>query len=183
MTTRPATPADHSALLALHQAVSQDPNGIARTLDEITETYIASLLKITPPNGLQLVVEHEGELIGGIHAAKYGLHIFNHVLTHLTIVVHPAWQGKGVGKALFIKFLEEVRINFPEVRRVELEARASNEASLGLYRSLGFVQEGVYRNKTRNLDGSFVDSIPMAYAVPEKDSIIIEHSHSSFITI
>jgi ribosomal protein S18 acetylase RimI-like enzyme len=43
-----------------------------------------------------------------------------------------------------------------------LEARASNEASLGLYRSLGFEQEGVYRNKTQNRDGSFVDSIPMA---------------------
>jgi ribosomal protein S18 acetylase RimI-like enzyme len=162
MTSRPSTPTDHSSLVALHRAVAQDPNGIARTPNEITDDYIASLLAIKPPNGLQLVVEHEGELIGEIHAAKYGLHIFDHILTHLTIVVHPNWQGKGIGKALFGEFLQEIRIKFPEVRRVELEARASNEASLGLYRRLGFVQEGVYRNKTRNLDGSFVDSIPMA---------------------
>ncbi|TAE21487.1 MAG: N-acetyltransferase [Cytophagales bacterium] len=167
MTIRPATPADHAQLLALHRAVAQDPNGIARTPDEITDEYVASLLTIQPPNGLQLVIQNEaGELIGEIHAAKYGLHIFDHILTHLTIMVHPDWQGKGVGKALFNQFLVEVRANFPEVRRVELEARASNEASLGLYRSLGFIQEGVYRNKTRNRDGSFVDSIPMAYAVP-----------------
>ena len=69
-----------------------------------------------------------------------------------------------VGKALLTRFLSEVQQCFPEIRRIELEARASNEASLGLYRSLGFVQEGVYRNKTRNRDGRFVDSIPMAWS-------------------
>lgn len=169
MTVRPATPADHTSLLALHRAVAEDPNGIARMPDEITEAYIASLLAISPPHGLQQVLETEtSELIGEIHASKYGLRIFEHILTNLTIVVHPNWQGKGVGKQLFSRFLDEVRQQFPEIRRVELEARASNEASLGLYRSLGFVQEGIYQNKTRNRDGSFVDSIPMAYAVPEQ---------------
>ncbi len=163
MTTRPATPADHARLFALHRAVAEDPNGIARMPDEITEDYIMSLLTISPPNGLQLVMENEmGELFAEIHGSKYGLRIFEHILGNLTIVVHPAQQGKGVGKALFTRFLSEVRQQFPEIRRIELEARATNEASLGLYRSLGFVQEGVYRNKTRNRDGSFVDSIPMA---------------------
>ncbi len=167
MTTRPATPADHARLLALHRAVAEDPNGIARMPDEITEEYIASLLAISPPNGLQWVVESEtGELIGEIHGSKYGLRIFEHVLGNLTIVVHPDWQGKGIGKALFTRFLSEVQHRFPEVRRIELEARATNEASLGLYRSLDFVQEGVYQNKTRNRDGSFVDSIPMARLLP-----------------
>ncbi|MCY7359929.1 MAG: GNAT family N-acetyltransferase, partial [Rudanella sp.] len=84
------------------------------------------------------------------------------ILSNLTIVIHPAQQGKGVGKALFTQFLSDVQERFPEIRRIELEARSTNEASLGLYRSLGFVQEGVYHNKTRNWDGSFVNSIPMA---------------------
>lgn len=163
MTIRPATSADHARLLVLHRAVAQDPNGIARKPDEITDTYIASLLTIGPPTGLQLVVENEpGTLIGEIHGSKYGLHVFDHILTNLTIVVHLDWQGKGIGKMLFTRFLGEVQHRFPEVRRIELEARATNEAALGLYRSLGFVQEGVYRAKTRNQDGSFVDSIPMA---------------------
>lgn len=164
---RSATPADHGRLLALHRAVAEDPNGIARMPDEITEEYITSLLAISPPNGLQWVIENEtGELIGEIHGSKYGLRIFEHILGNITIVVHPDWQGKGVGKALFTRFLSEVQHRFPEVRRIELEARATNEASLGLYRSLGFVQEGVYQNKTCNRDGSFVDSIPMARFLP-----------------
>jgi len=163
MTIRPTTPADHANLLALHGAVAEDPNGIARMPDEITDEHTASLLIINPPNGLQLVVENgAGQLIGEIHGSKYGLRIFDHVLGNLTIVVHPDWQGKGVGKALFAQFLSEVKHRFPEIRRVELEARSTNEASLGLYRSLGFVQEGVYHNKTRNWNGSFVNNIPMA---------------------
>lgn len=166
MTIRPVTPADHTHLLELHRAVAQDPNGIARMPHEITNTYIASLLTIAPPTGLQLVVENEtGDLIAEIHGSKYGLQIFDHILANLTIVVHPDWQGKGIGKTLFTRFLGAVQHRFPEIRRIELEARATNEASLGLYRSLGFVQEGVYRNKTRNRDGSFVDSIPMAFSV------------------
>lgn len=164
MTIRPATPLDHASLLALHRAVAEDPNGIARMPDEITDVYIASLLTIGPPTGLQLVVENEaGQLIGEIHGSKYGLRIFDHILGNLTIVVHPSQQGKGIGKLLFTRFLNEVQQQLPEIKRIELEARATNEASLGLYRSLGFEQEGVYRNKTRNRDGSFVDSIPMAH--------------------
>lgn len=164
MTIRPTTPLDHAILLALHRAVAEDPNGIARLPEEITDEYIASLLTISPPSGLQLVVTNEArQLIGEIHAGKYGLRVFEHILANLTVVVHPDYQGKGIGKALFTRFLEDIRQRFPEIRRIELEARASNEASLGLYRSLGFEQEGVYRNKTRNRDGSFVDSIPMAY--------------------
>ncbi len=163
MTIRPTTPLDHAILLALHRAVAEDPNGIARLPEEITDEYIASLLTISPPSGLQLVVENEaGQLIGEIHGSKYGLRIFDHILGNLTIVVHPSQQGKGIGKLLFTNFLSEVHQHFPEIKRIELEARASNEASLGLYRSLGFEQEGVYRNKTQNRDGSFVDSIPMA---------------------
>lgn len=163
MNTRPATPADHACLLALHRAVAQDPNGIARMPHEITDNYITSLLTISPPNGLQLVVEHDaGELIGEIHASKYSLLTFEHILGNLTIVVHPGWQGKGVGKVLFTRFLSEVQDRFPEIRRIELQARATNEAAIGLYKSLGFVQEGVYQDKNRQRDGRFVDSIPMA---------------------
>lgn len=170
MTIRPATPADQAALLALHQAVAQDPNGIARMPDEITDAYIASLLNLQPPVGLQRVVTDEaGELMGEIHGERYRLRIFTHILTGITVVVHPRHQGRGIGKALFSQFLRDVRQAFPDIRRVELEARATNEASLRLYESLGFEREGVYRNKTRNRDGSFVDSVAMALTFTESD--------------
>ncbi|HEX2535746.1 MAG TPA: GNAT family N-acetyltransferase, partial [Chitinophagaceae bacterium] len=108
-----------------------------------------------------------GALLAAVHAVKYGLRIFDHILTGLTIVVHPSWQGRGLGKALFTAFLRTLEASRPDIRRVELESRASNTRSIGLYQSLGFVPEGVLRNKTRNADGSFEDSLLMAWTAPE----------------
>lgn len=97
---------------------------------------------------------------------KYGIRIFDHILTHLTIIVHPDHQGKGLGKKILQAFLHEVMENRPDIRRVELESRSSNFRSIGLYKELGFVQEGTMKNKTRNKDGSFEDSILMAWTNP-----------------
>ena len=45
--------------------------------------------------------------------------------------------------------------------RVELGVRADNLRAVALYRSLGFVEEGVRRDFVRLGDGSFVDDITM----------------------
>jgi RimJ/RimL family protein N-acetyltransferase len=64
-------------------------------------------------------------------------------------------------------FIAEVQRTRPEIARIELESRAGNQKSIGLYQRTGFVQEGKMRNKTRNKDGSFEDSILMAWTNPE----------------
>ncbi|MBD2704116.1 GNAT family N-acetyltransferase [Spirosoma sp. BT702] len=155
---------DKSALCELYRDVARISQGIARTEIEITDEYVASLFQSTEKQGLMLVAtDVSNRLVAEIHASKYGIHIFDHILTGLTIAVHPDFQGKGVGKTLFQAFLTEVQVRFPEVLRIELESRASNQKSIGLYRSLGFVQEGTMLNKTRNADGSFEDSLLMAW--------------------
>ena len=114
--------------------------------------------------GLMLVaIDSQNRLVAEIHALKYGLLIFDHILTGLTIAVHPDVQGKGVGKALFRAFLDDLQQVFPEVSRVELESRSSNQKSIGLYQNLGFVEEGRMKNKTRNQDGTYEDSLLMAW--------------------
>ncbi|GAB4019034.1 GNAT family N-acetyltransferase [Spirosoma koreense] len=158
---------DKNAIIELHRTVARRSQGIARTESEITDQYVDDLLKTTDSQGLMLVaLTPENQLIAEIHAAAYGLRIFDHILTGLTIAVHPDYQRKGIGKLLFQAFLEEVQRSFPEISRVELESRASNQKSLGLYRSLGFVQEGCMKNKTRNADGSYEDSLLMAWTKP-----------------
>ncbi|GAB3701673.1 N-acetyltransferase [Spirosoma flavus] len=155
---------DKNALCELYRDVARISQGIARTEAEITDAYVASLFQTTARQGLMLVATDEpNRLVAEIHASKYGIHIFDHILTGLTIAVHPDYQGKGIGKMLFQAFLADIQIRFPEVLRVELESRASNQKSIGLYQSLGFVLEGTMRNKTRNADGSFEDSLLMAW--------------------
>jgi putative acetyltransferase len=69
---------------------------------------------------------------------------------------------QGVGKSLFTAFLSEVDENWTEVGRIELESRSTNHRSVGLYKSLGFVQEGRMINKTRNINGRYEDSLLFA---------------------
>lgn len=165
---RKATVQDKQAIIDLHREVARISQGIARTEAELTDQYMDSLFLATERQGLMLVaLDTTGQLVAEIHASKYGLCIFDHILTGLTIAVHPDFQGKGIGKLLFRSFLDEVQRLFPEVGRVELESRASNQKSIGLYHSLGFVQEGCMNNKTRNQDGSFENSLLMAWTKPD----------------
>ncbi len=168
MKIRNASEEDKSSLYALYKAVAQNSGGIARTEDEITEDYIDALFSSLENKGIMLVgtEEETGALIAEIHASKYGIKIFDHILTSLTIVVHPDYQGKGIGKKMFEAFLNHIEHHRPEIGRVELESRATNKRSIALYRQLGFVQEGVMKNKTRNPDGKFEDSILMTWTNP-----------------
>lgn len=168
MIIRKALPKDKKALYKLYKKVAKNERGIARREDEFNEAYIDTLFESVQRQGLMLVGIDEAnqKLMAEIHATKYGIKIFDHILAHLTIVVHPAYQGKGFGKKIFQEFLNEVISCWPEIYRIELESRASNLRSIGLYKQLGFEQEGIMRNKTRNHDGTFEDSLLMAWMNP-----------------
>jgi len=47
--------------------------------------------------------------------------------------------------------------------KVELLVRATNERAIRLYRALGFVEEGRFRDRVRLPDGTLVDDIAMAW--------------------
>jgi ribosomal protein S18 acetylase RimI-like enzyme len=56
------------------------------------------------------------------------------------IAVAPDRQGRGIGRALTAALVEDARTAGIEV--LTLDARGDNEAALGLYASLGFVEYG-----------------------------------------
>ena len=102
-------------------------------------------------------------IVAAIHAFKYGIRIFDHILTNLTILVHPDYQSKGYGKALFSEFLSEIEKNRTDILRVELESRSNNEKSTRLYESIGFKKEGTMINKARNYNNLFENSVSYAW--------------------
>ena len=51
----------------------------------------------------------------------------------------------------------------PDITRVELIVRQSNDRALRFYESLGFQREGELRLRIRNPDGSLDADIPMAW--------------------
>lgn len=157
---------DATAIHSLYVAVAQNPRGIARSASEITETYVNAILDGIANGGLGFVAIHDNKLIGEIHATTKNIRIFDHLLSYLTIGIHPEFQGKGLGKQLFAYFLNYVTEKRKDIYRVELESRASNIAGIKLYESLGFVLEGRMKNQTRNADGSHEDGVMYAWFNP-----------------
>ena len=157
MIIREAQLADFDAIFRLYKQVAAQGNGIARREDEITEGYVRTNLTRGLDDGIVLVVESSGEIIAEIHAYRIGIRIFEHVLSNLTIAIHPNFQGQGIGFQLFSRFLEKVENEMPHILRVELHARNGNEAAFHLYKKLGFEVEGYLKNRDKLADGTFYD--------------------------
>ena len=157
---------DLDAIVELYKAAAAQGGGLIRTQDEITKDYIQNFLTKSLATGIILIAESENkQLIGEIHAYKGDPKVLAHNLTQLTIVVHPAFQGKGIGKLLFTTLLDDIKTSHPEILRVELMARETNLRALDLYKKLGFKVEGSFEKRVRVRD-TFVADIAMAWFNP-----------------
>ena len=169
MHIRTADIEDLNQLRLLFKAVAREEGGMARTEPEITEEYISEILKKSLATGLMVVAEDPDDpdrLIGAIHACKNSLKVSSHILGDLSLVVHPQFQGKKIGRTLFTIFLEELAHNRPDVGKVELKVRENNQKAIELYRSLGFKIEGRIEMQIKNQSGQYEAVILMGWNNP-----------------
>jgi ribosomal-protein-alanine N-acetyltransferase len=61
-----------------------------------------------------------------------------------TIGVDPAYQGQGIGRGLMTKLLE-----YASGGAIFLEVRTDNQAAIGLYKSVGFLNVGLRKRYYR----------------------------------
>ncbi|HEX5380500.1 MAG TPA: N-acetyltransferase [Phenylobacterium sp.] len=162
---RPLSLADVSALVALHRATAAAGGGLARTPAEIDAGYVAGFVARTSSGGVALGAWSDGVLVGEIHAGRMGIAQFAHVLTDLTVAVHPDWQGRGVGSGLFRALFAAAGDLTPKVERIELMAREGNADAIRLYERLGFRIEGRFAGRVRMPDGSTEADIAMGLLV------------------
>jgi ribosomal protein S18 acetylase RimI-like enzyme len=164
--TRFANLSDENKILNLYKRVAKNVGGIAREEDEITQEYIFNNLQKSLANGICLLVENPNdskEIIAEIHCYKLEPRVFHHVLSELTIVVHPDFQNKELGKLLFTKLLNYSETNRNDILRIELIARESNINAIAFYQKIGFVIEGRFEKRISNVTGTFEADIPMAW--------------------
>lgn len=158
-----ATSSDFSGIKMLYQTVARQGGGIARTEDEITDDYIRHNLDTALTRGISYVAKVDEQIVGEIHAYPPAPQLFAHILSDLTIAVHPDFQGAGVGRAIFSALLDEVKQQRPHILRVELFVRQSNLKAIAFYQSLGFEIEGHFQQRVRRSDGNLEADIPMAW--------------------
>lgn len=153
----------------LYTDVARHEGGIARRAGEVTTAYVENFICKSLDSGLIVVGEHPDDpqkLVAEVHASKAGIRSFDHVLGDLTLVVHPDFQGKRVGRTIFTIFLEEVARNRPDVGKVELITREGNHRAIKLYESLGFRIEGRLEMRIRTPEGGLEADIPMGWVNP-----------------
>ena len=88
------------------------------------------------------------------------------MLGEVTILVHPKFQGKKVGRTILTIFLEEIARNRMDIGKVELVARESNLKAIELYQSLGFRIEGRLEMRIRTPERTYEADIPMGWQNP-----------------
>jgi ribosomal protein S18 acetylase RimI-like enzyme len=162
MEIRRTAPADAPAILAVHLAAAANGGGLAREPDEMDLAGIESTLARPFQDGVALIAWIDGQPAGEIHASRMGPRQFAHNLTDLTVAVHPDFQGRGVGAALFEALFAEAAKLTPAIERVELLCREGNAGALRLYERLGFKLEGRFPRRVRLKDGTVEDDLAFA---------------------
>lgn len=164
-TINSATAEDRQGVKKLYLAVASIEGGLARTANEVTDDYVSNFVEKSLKSGIILVARHSEsqQIIGEIHAYALGPKVFAHILGELTIAVHPEHQGQKIGKALFSELLRQVSENRPDILRVELIARESNQKAIEFYQKLGFKIEGRFADRIRSVGGGYESDIPMAW--------------------
>lgn len=166
MIIRKATISDREGIAELYRTVAGNVIGISRRPHEITDTYVYALLNKKPSDIVCLVGTNEdGDIIGVIHGIKNGLEVYSHVLADLTVIVKPEEQSKGIATKLSMEFLQHIYTQRADIMRVEMEVITILKL-IQAFEFAGFVKEGETTNRIKNVDGTFSNSVLMAWFNP-----------------
>lgn len=108
--------------------------------------------------GVQMLAVSGDEVVGWCDIMRNPAEGFRHV-GRLGMGLLPDFRGRGLGRRLAVETIRAAKAAGME--RIELEVFASNERAIALYKSLGFVIEGV-KKQSRKLDGEYDDNVCMA---------------------
>jgi RimJ/RimL family protein N-acetyltransferase len=115
---------------------------------------------IDAENSVMFVALHGRDIVGWANL-QGGRRLKQRHLGTLGITVVQPWRGRGVGRALMDALVAWATAN-PLLEKLKLEVEATNDVALGLYRALGFAEEGRHRREWKKADGTYQDCIAMA---------------------
>jgi ribosomal protein S18 acetylase RimI-like enzyme len=164
----PVLRTDVPSIGILLREVAENAGGLVRIPEQLTDDYVASVVKHSLNGGIALVARSTDRscILGVILAQALIPRALSHVLGELTMAVHPDNQRLGIGRALLQELIAMVTSRHPHILRVELLTRESNDRARALYRACGFREEGRLEGRIRGANGQFESDIPMAWMRP-----------------
>lgn len=113
-----------------------------------------------------LLAIKNGVIIGTVETATDRRIQLRHS-TVLGISIALSERGKGVGKQLLSAYLDWATAH-PRIERIELHVHADNAVAIGLYKKLGFKEEGRRTAAIRRGPQEYVDDILMCFYLEHK---------------
>ena len=146
---RAAEDEDRLPLAIVFAAVAEERDGIATEPPVDVEARAAGWTL----DGT-LVAVAGAEVVGSVHvdASRHGF-------GELGMAVAREWRQRGVGSALLAAAIDWAREQ--GLHKLSLSVFAHNEAAIGLYRKVGFVEEGRRVKQYRRASGELWDAIDM----------------------
>lgn len=143
MTLRNAGPDDLPAILAIYNHAVAHTTATAdydpQPLADRVAWYEDRMRRGLPV----LVAEADGAVVGWGSLSPYNPRPGYRFSVENSVYVAPGHQGRGVGRALLARLIEEARAR--EMRTVVASIDALNVASIRLHESFGFVEVARYR--------------------------------------
>lgn len=156
--------ADDASEMVLHVKRVLNTSGYTLTkADEFqaTEESQRTWIKDTLDNGhLILVAEHEGGIIGNLIFFR-GTKARNSHTGELALGIDEAWRGQGIGKQLIERLIQWAEIQ-SGIEKIWLQVISGNDQAVGLYKKLGFKEEGALTKQIKFSDGRYADLISMS---------------------
>jgi ribosomal protein S18 acetylase RimI-like enzyme len=148
---RPTREDDAAAIVRLRDAVAAEGPYIAALPGErsVFEEGLA-IAALVAEGGLSLTLEVDGDVAGHLMLRRRRGPHYGHT-GEIAIIVHNRHRGAGFGRALMRDAIAWARD--AGLAKLSLGVFPSNVPARALYRSLGFVEEGVARAEVRMPDG------------------------------
>jgi putative acetyltransferase len=119
-----------------------------------------NLPKLLQANDCHLVFESGSGQVLARAGLSVGVKPAHGDWAELSIIVHPDWQGRGIGGRLLAELMD-VADNWMGLRRIALIAYADNHRAIALYRKFGFIEEARLRAASFR-GGAYCDELIMA---------------------
>ncbi|WP_379134717.1 GNAT family N-acetyltransferase [Paenibacillus sp. sgz500958] len=172
ITIRAATGEDADQVLAYNTSIIKNEPYLLTTAEEFNLTaedersWIEKVQR--EPDNLVLIAEHQGEVVGFLDLQCGHRRRIAHTGT-ISISIGREYRGSGAAKVLLLELIRWAKAN-RRIEKIILYVFSSNEPAIGLYRSVGFVQESLQQKQIKLENGEYLDLIGMGlFLKPEEE--------------